>query len=263
MNIIRKPCALENFRSERQGFQVEAVVIHIVDGGIAGCDATFASSSLTLRRSAHYCVAKNGNIHQYVDEQDTAFHAGRIQQPTWTGLKKKPDGGLINPNLYTIGIEHEGRATDEWMDTQYNASAELLADISRRYPPLATLNRKNVVMHREIFSGKTCPGFKVSLEELINRATLLGGAVPVVPPVSGLSGQGAQPQAAPAPVRIITAVKVRQGSPSTTMPFIRILPPGNPVTPLEIVEGQSVQGISRWYRISHDEFIWSGATAGA
>src|SRR5688572_26184429 len=110
MNFIRKPCAPENFRTGRAGHEVEAVVIHIVDGGIAGCDATFASSSLTLRRSAHYCVAKSGAIHVYVDEQDTAFHAGRVQQPTAQIVLDKAG---VNPNLYTIGIEHEGRAVDE------------------------------------------------------------------------------------------------------------------------------------------------------
>jgi hypothetical protein len=263
MNIIRRTCAAPNFRTGRQGFGVEAIVIHIVDGAIAGCDATFASSSLALRRSAHYCVAKNGTIHQYVDEQDTAFHAGRIQQPTWGGLKRTPDGGHVNPNLYTIGIEHEGRATDEWMEVQYAASAELLADISRRYPALARLSRDNVIMHREIFAGKTCPGFKVDLQRLIEQATAIATSAPAIGPPTTGGGTATAPQPGLAPIRIVTAVRVRKGAPATTVPFVRILPPSDvPITPAAIVEeGQNVSGISRWYRIADDEFIWAGATA--
>jgi hypothetical protein len=262
MNIVRKTCAAANFRTGRQGFTVEAVVIHIVDGAIAGCDATFASSSLTLRRSAHYCVAKDATIHQYVDEQDTAFHAGRIQQPVWRGLKRKPDGGYVNPNLYTIGIEHEGRATDDWMDTQYDASAALLASISARYPALATLSRDNVVMHREIFSGKTCPGFKVELGTLIDKANQIRAAGSP-PALSGAGGGAVRPQPAPSPIRIVTAVRVRKGAAATTVPFVRILPPGDAVTPAAVVEGQNIGGESRWYRIGDNEFIWAGATTAA
>lgn len=260
MQIIRKACAAANYRTGRQGYKVEAVVIHIVDGSIAGCDATFASSSLELRRSAHYCVAKTGRIHQYVDEQDTAYHAGRVLQPTWRPLKKNANGVAINPNLYTIGIEHEGRATDIWPDTLYQSSAELLADISSRYPALATLNRSNVAMHREIFAGKSCPGFKMDLERLIAQANSIRASQPAETPVTHGDGATA-PQPALSPVQIVKAVKVRKGAPATTAPFVRILPPAEVVVPLAVIEqGQSVSGISRWFRIAADEYIWAGAT---
>jgi len=244
MNIIRKPCAAQNFRAGRQGHVVEKIVIHVVDGGIAGCDATFASPSLELRRSAHYCVAKNGSIHQYVEEQDTAFHAGRVQGPT-VPLKTLSNGTILNPNLYTIGIEHEGRATDEWQETQIKTSAELLAAISSRYPALHPLNRSNVIMHREIFSGKTCPGFKVDLADLIARANGQS-SVPVVSIGTA--------------IRIVKPVRVRDGAAATTAPSLRILPPsGTPVQPIREVQGEAVQGISRWYEIAANEFIWGGA----
>ena len=75
-------------------------------------------------KSAHYAVSKSGEIHQYVDENDTAFHAGVVVNPSW-GLIK-PD---VNPNFYTIGIEHEGRPDDVWPEEQVSASATLVVEI--------------------------------------------------------------------------------------------------------------------------------------
>ena len=104
MNIIQKDAP--NFWSGRKGFRPEAVVIHIMEGTLPGTDSWFASSSSQV--SAHYGVGKSGEIHQYVKEGDTAWHAGRVDRPTWKLLK--PD---INPNLYTIGVEQEGYANDQ------------------------------------------------------------------------------------------------------------------------------------------------------
>ena len=254
MNIIRKPCAQENFRDGRQGHGIEAVVIHIVDGGIAGCDATFASSSLTLRRSAHYCVAKSGAIHQYVDEEDTAFHAGRVQDATAKIVLSKPvgNGKFLNPNLYTIGIEHEGRATDEWSDSFYQTSATLLADISDRYPVLNNLDRDNVIMHREIFSGKSCPGFKADVNKLIKLANTLKRQVAVGVAVGGAVTTSTT-------VRLTSRVRVRREA-STTAEVLRILPSGSVLAGCEQIAGEAVSGNSNWYRIAADQFIWAGAT---
>src|SRR5258708_18197834 len=42
-------------------------------------------------------------------EEDTAFHAGVLVNPTWTLLRPG-----VNPNSYTIGVEHEGKPDDLW-----------------------------------------------------------------------------------------------------------------------------------------------------
>ena len=51
--------------------------------------------------SAHYLVGLDGRVAQFVDEEDTARHAGRVADPT-TPLHTGDD-----PNLHTIGIEFE------------------------------------------------------------------------------------------------------------------------------------------------------------
>lgn len=258
MKIVRKPCAQQNFRDGRQGHDVEAIVIHIVDGGIAGCDATFASSSLTLRRSAHYCVAKTGVIHQYVDEEDTAFHAGRVQNPVAKLVLAKtlPGGGFVNPNLYTIGIEHEGRATDAWPDSQYEASAELLADISDRYPALNDLSRaSNVILHREIFSGKSCPGFVVDLDRLLSLAKQKKHAIAAVARAEAVGGGGATVLS----VRVLSPVRVRTDT-TTSARVLRVLPAGRVLAGVAARQGTAVDGNATWYRIAENEYIWAGAT---
>lgn len=164
-------CAPNNYREGRPPeLEISAVVIHIIDGSLIGADATFLNNALESPRSAHYSVGCDGTVHQYVKESDTAFHAGVIVKPVWNGLRKTASGAFINPNSYTLGIEHEGKPYDDWTDAMYASSAALLKSISARYPALRTLTRDNVIMHREIRADKTCPGFKVDMDLLIKEA---------------------------------------------------------------------------------------------
>ena len=54
------------------------------------------------RVSAHFTIGRDGKIAQHVSIYDPAWHAGRVESPTWPLYT----GG--NPNHYTVGIEHEG-----------------------------------------------------------------------------------------------------------------------------------------------------------
>src|SRR5882757_5873164 len=121
-------CAPVNFRPGRPfGSKAEAIVIHCMDGTLAGTDAWFRDPA--ARVSAHYGVGVDGRIHQYVSEDDTAFHAGIVVNPTAAMVLSRPS---VNPNFYTIGIEHEGKAGDAWTAQQGAASAALVGDIAAR-----------------------------------------------------------------------------------------------------------------------------------
>jgi N-acetyl-anhydromuramyl-L-alanine amidase AmpD len=244
LQITKVACAAENFRKGRPShLQIEAVVIHLIDGSQAAADATFGSPTLDLKRSAHYSVGRAGEIHQYVDEQDTAFHCGILHQPTWPGLKRGPDGTFINPNFYTIGIEHEGRADDPWPDAMYAASAALLREIAGRYAALTTLTRRNVVMHREIRANKSCPGLKADLSRLIRES----GGLPTEEPLA---------------LRARSTVNVRRGQPSTSATIVRVIPAGELLNVRAKVTGEAVNGISVWYQNMDDDYIWGGAVTG-
>jgi N-acetyl-anhydromuramyl-L-alanine amidase AmpD len=153
-----------NFWSGRKGYKPEAVVIHIMDGTLAGTDAWFANSESQV--SAHFGIGKNGEAHQYVKEDDTAWHAGRIDNPDWKFIKP----GNINPNLYTIGIEHEGKPEDIWPDAMKQASAALIKELCNKWQ--IPIDRDHIIGHYQIFSKKpNCPAKdKKIIDELIALA---------------------------------------------------------------------------------------------
>lgn len=172
-NIIKKPCT--NFfigRSSTQGvFKPEIVVIHIMVGTLTGTDSWFAVPQSQV--SAHYGIGLTGEVHQYVEEKDQAWHAGRVLNPTFKLYKP----GGVNPNLYTIGIEHEGQDLSKGPMTQINASAALLRDICTRWN--IPIDRDHVIGHYQVYDQKpNCPATDKSvIDKLIEIAN---GPEPVV-----------------------------------------------------------------------------------
>jgi N-acetyl-anhydromuramyl-L-alanine amidase AmpD len=241
-----KPCAAGNYRPGRPPhLQVEAVVIHSTNGPLADTEAAFAKADAAGPRSAHYGISAAGDVHRYVEESDTAFHAGIIVGSTWTGLKRGIGGAFINPNFYTIGIEHEGTDDSPWPDALYDASAALLRDLSARHPGLRILSRRNVVLHREIRIDRSCPGPLVDIDRLIFAAT--GGA----------STDATLKE--PRQLRTRASLNVRRGSPSTRAPVVRVIDPDHVVNVIREVTGEQVNGVSRWYQNLDGDFLWSGA----
>ena len=153
-------CATQNFHKGRHGFIPKAIVIHIVVGSLESAGLTFGDPRSSV--SAHYGVGKSGRVHQFVQEADTAYHAGIVVRPSWRLLEPG-----INPNFYTIGIEHEGQPQDLWPDEQYCASAALVREIAERWK--IPLDRDHIIMHREIRASKSCPG-SVEMNRLIQEA---------------------------------------------------------------------------------------------
>lgn len=94
-----------------RSMSISAVTIHDVEGSYAGCISWFQNCAASV--SAHYVVrSSDGQITQMVVEADKAWHVG-------------------SENPYTIGIEHEGYAsqTGWYTNAMYAASAALCADI--------------------------------------------------------------------------------------------------------------------------------------
>lgn len=106
--------------------------------------------------SAHYIISKQGRVVKLVDELNTAWHAGRVDKPTWAKIKAN-----VNPNFYTIGIEHENINGEPMTLEQWRASSALIADIAARWD--IALSRDTLVRHHSIYSLKTCPGSGICL----------------------------------------------------------------------------------------------------
>jgi N-acetylmuramoyl-L-alanine amidase len=231
-----------NFRPGRPlGFSPEAIVIHIMDGTLAGTDAWFNDAHSQV--SAHYGVGKAGEVHAYVKETDTAFHAGTVDRANWKGLKAG-----VNPNFYTVGIEHEGLSagTYPWADAQLAASVALVRQIAARWD--IPLDRDHIVPHHQIRAGKTCPGVNFDLDDYVRR--LAAAPAPPQPPAT----------AADFTVKAMTTLRVRS-APTTAASIVRLLSRGDSWTVTGTVAGgEEVEGNALWYAGAASEFIWAGGT---
>lgn len=138
-----------NFRAGRKGRKIIAIVDHITSGAFPGCLSWL--QNLKAEASAHYVVTKAGAIYQLVKDEDTAWHAGIVNKPSWALY----DG--TNPNRYTIGIEHEG--TDGTLtEAQYQATLWLHRQLIVQWGIVA--DKDHIIGHYRIDSVNrpNCPG---------------------------------------------------------------------------------------------------------
>ncbi len=242
MAVISVPSP--NFSSGRKNYHPEAVVIHIMDGTLLGTDSWFKNPQSSV--SAHYGIGKGGEVHQYVQETDTAWQAGRVHAPTWSLLKPAGSGTYVNPNFYTLGIEHEGNNDSDWTDAMYTASSDLIAEICKRWN--IPVDRSHVIGHREIYSLKTCPGAKVDLDKLVDLARQKSGyAVP-----TGIVTKNGT-------VTTNTALNLRRESPTTKAVLVKTVGAGSQLKYVAYTEdGELVKNIKRWYQTEEGFWFWGG-----
>ncbi len=278
-----------NFRRGRPfGLRPEAIVIHIMDGSFAAGESVFRDP--TTHKSAHYGISRAGEIHQYVDENDTAFHAGIVVNPTWTLLKAR-----VNPNFYTIGIEHEGRPDDVWPEAQLSASATLIGQIAARWR--IPLDELHVIRHHQIRASKTCPGNWLKIGALLTRVPAASGPAPVEAPAAAVStaaavgeatavregADGSEATAASAAttvsapiavspatpisvpakttvVRTVRNVNLRRAKPITTAQVVRVIPAHTDVAITRYEIGERVDDNAYWYADVQGNYLWAGAT---
>ena len=156
MEVIIKPIHAGNFTKNRYlysvdyGNKVTGVVLHIMQGSLVGTDSWFNTPNTYV--SSHDGIGKNGEIHQYVDYKDTAYHAGRMNSPTWEHIKKSLWGSNLNPNYYTYGIECEGFRGETWTEKQMESI------VQRTKYALGKMNlpykREYITSHIEIAADK-------------------------------------------------------------------------------------------------------------
>lgn len=89
--------------------------------------------------SAHYVVARDGEVFQLVDERYRAWHAGRSQ---W--------GSDFDLNSTSIGIELDNSGNEPFPQVQIDALLRLLADIQMRY----RIPAANFLAHADVSPGR-------------------------------------------------------------------------------------------------------------
>jgi N-acetyl-anhydromuramyl-L-alanine amidase AmpD len=162
MNIKKNLVA--NF-SSREGYKPELIVVHISAGSLTSMTNWFSTPG--SQASAHYGVGKDGSILQYVEESNKAWHAGRVNNPSFKLYKPG-----INPNLYTIGIENEGQDLANATVEQMRSLCELIKDVAKRNN--IPLDRDHIIGHFQIdaINRPYCPSKDHSVMDEI--VTLLG-----------------------------------------------------------------------------------------
>lgn len=144
-----------NYQKGRGGKKIDRVVIHWIVGSLASADATFQDPQRIA--SAHYGI-ENDDVHQYVDEADTAYHCGNFSF-----------------NQRSIGIEHSAAPDRPASDRTYTTSALKISVICTRYG--IPIDRTHIVGHKEV-SATQCPG-TMDIDRLIRMALQIRG--PSVP----------------------------------------------------------------------------------
>lgn len=241
MAAIWKGAHPRNFSSGRAGYRPEAIVIHIMDGTLVGTDAWFNDAA--SRVSAHYGVGKSGAVHQYVKEVDSAHHAGTIVRPTWPLLKQR-----VNPNFYTLGIEHEGfgAAGTAWPAAMLEASLALVRELAGRWD--IPMDERHIIPHRMIRANKPhCPG--IDMAAYLDRLAAGPAAPAPTAPETGVSFA----------LRIVRPVNVRR-QPRSDGTALRTLLAGDTFNAVAKVAGENVAGNDLWFRNAARDYIWAANT---
>ena len=150
-----------NHDARPEGMECDLIVVHGISlppgtfGGpwidylftnVLPADAHPYFATISNRKvSSHLLVRRDGEITQYVNFNDRAWHAG---QSNYAGREACND--------FSIGVELEGADTTPYADVQYQVLANIVAALCRAYP---TLSPARLVGHSDIAPGrKTDPG---------------------------------------------------------------------------------------------------------
>jgi len=117
----------------RQGAKITDIVLHWMVTTLAGADAEFTYGSRGV--SAHYGV-ENGTVHQYVNDLDTAWHAGDHAE-----------------NIRSIGIEHSAAPGRDATAATIATSVDLIVSLCRKYG----VSPDHIYPHKK-FYATACPG---------------------------------------------------------------------------------------------------------
>ena len=154
----------------RNGYKPLAIVDHITAGLMPGCLQWMQNPS--SKASAHYLITKDGRIIKLVKEEDTAWANGEVRLPDW------PLYDNINPNLYTLSIEHESKG-EALTEAQYQATLWLHRQLIDRWQ--IPIDSDHIIGHYRIDSVNraNCPGPNFPWDRLFKD---LSGGVTVTEP---------------------------------------------------------------------------------
>lgn len=235
-----------NKTAGRGGHAINKIVLHhAATTNFDGIGATFQNTS--TQTSAHYGVGP-GKVCQYVDINDTAYHAG-----VW------------RVNQESIGVEHvnsSGHPNWDISDETIQTGGELLANIAKQLGWSHLAIGENVFFHSD-FKSTYCPG-------KLRDAGLGQKEVAIA---NGLLGSGnvEQPSVTPSQPAVSTSTgwcyfdyrgNVRQ-QPTTESAIMATYNAGTWVEYVGFVHGQNVNGSDKWLKSKiHGWYVHESVTGG-
>lgn len=156
-----------NYSEGREGYKPIIIVNHITQGAYPGCLSWMQNS--VSKGSATFLVTKGGEILQLVKEEDKHWANGYIDLPS-VDLDLVKQG--INPNLYSLSIEHEGFTGEPFPEEQYQATLWLHKYLINKYN--IPIDNNHIIGHYRL-DGKdrpNCPGSGFPWDRLFTDLTI-------------------------------------------------------------------------------------------
>jgi hypothetical protein len=235
MNVTIVPSP--NFSKGRWFGRPRFIVLHSIVGTMAHADRQFTQRGTGV--SAHYAV-DGLEVHQYVDDNNTAWHSGNFAM-----------------NNRSIGIEVAGGGSfGEAIDESYRTLALLI--VQKAQEDGITISRDTVIPHRNVVAT-ACPS-GLNLDRVFAEIDKVLNPPPLEPSVPAQD----QPQRAIAnfPITVtctVQGLRVRTSA-STQSGITRSLAQGTTISVVDRVEGESINGVSVWLKTQLGNFVWSGGT---
>lgn len=128
-------------QSFRKKVKIDMIVIHATasdsfDGAVSWME------NKKSQVSAHYCISKEGEVVQLVQESKKAWHAGKS---TWKGEEN------LNENSIGIELVNKNDGFDEYPETQIKTLASLIVNIQHFYTDISD---DRIVGHDQIAPGR-------------------------------------------------------------------------------------------------------------
>lgn len=162
-------------KSSRRGYTPEVIVNHITEGTAQSCIDWFNSDRNT-ESSAHFLVARDGKVYQFVAIEDNAWANGLntadMQKAKASIVKNKG----VNPNWYSVSIEHEGiyketkgALTAEQLESTIMLHRYISSYVKDKYGKEIPFDRQHILGHCEIdpINKPNCPGGNFPFDYII------------------------------------------------------------------------------------------------
>jgi hypothetical protein len=225
----------------------KAAVLHIMEGGLWG---SWDWLERHVQLSTTFGVGKNGDAWQGVSIFNGAYgngityidgtwrsRSGRQMQPTWHGLVPP-----VNPNRYTLSIEHEGFTGQPLTDAMKQTTVAILVACAKLAGWSAYQPGVNLIRHADInpVDKDRCPGTTFDLPWFAAQAN------------KHLQPTAPKPERLPAWSRrwytTLNDANIREG-PGTAYPIVGTAGPGQRLDVFDIEdEGEPVNGNGQWLR---------------